>query len=95
MPAPILTHSILQTAALTSSPDTNLLASFYTYLTAHDSSFASTESRKHLSLRLRDVLLKLITLVGAPQVLCVLMPLAKAQGDVESKAASSKLDYKW
>ena len=80
---------------MASSPDVTLLASFYTHLTTHDASFASTESRKHLSLRLRDVLLKLLTLVGGPQILSVLMPLAKAQGDTETKAASSELNEKW
>jgi len=84
-----------QAAALASSPDTTLLASFYTHLTMHDTGFDSPESRKNLSLRLRDVLLKLLTLVGGPQVLSVLMPLAKAQGDTETKAASSELNDKW
>jgi hypothetical protein len=46
-------------------------------------------------LRLRDVLLKLLILVGGPQVLSVLMPLAKAQGDVATKSASSELNDKW
>ena len=88
-------HSVVQAAALASSPDTKILASFYTYLTEHDPSFASAASQQRLSLRLRDVLLKLLILVGGPQVLSVLMPLAKAQGDVATKSASSELNDKW
>jgi hypothetical protein len=82
-------------ASLTVSPDTDLLASFYTHLTTHDPNFASTESQEYLSRRLRDVLLKMQAIVGGPQVLSVLMPLAKAEGEVESKSAASKLNDKW
>jgi hypothetical protein len=77
------------------SPDTDLLASFYTHLTTHDQKFASTESQEYLGRRLRDVLLKMLAIVGGPQVLSVLIPLAKAEGDTETKSASSTLNDKW
>jgi hypothetical protein len=82
-------------ASLAVSPDTDSLASFYTHLTTHDPDFASTESQEYLSRRLRDVLLKMQAIVGGPQVLSVLMPLAKAEGEVESKSAASRLNNKW
>lgn len=77
------------------SPDPELLASFYSHLSTHDADFASEASRKRLSERFNDVLLKLTTLVGAPKVLCAVMPLAKAEGDVQAKAENSKLNNKW
>lgn len=80
---------------LSSSPRPHLLADFYTYLTAHDTGFVSAESKARLSVRLRDVLLKLVTLVGAPQVLSALIPLAKVEGDPEAKAKDSELSEKW
>ena len=55
----------------------------------------SEESQAQLSLRLRDLLLKQVTLIGAPQVLCALIPLAKAEGDPAAKATSSTLSEKW
>jgi hypothetical protein len=82
-------------ASLAVSPDTNLLASFYTHLTTRDPNFASTESQEQLSRRLRDVLLKMLAIVGGPQVLSVLMPLAKAKGETETKSAASTLNNKW
>jgi hypothetical protein len=85
----------MKAASLAVSPDTDLLASFYTHLTTHDPKFASTESQQYLSRRLRDVLLKMLAIVGGPQVLSVLMPLAKAEGDTESKSAASELNNKW
>jgi len=85
----------LQAAQLATSPDPSLLAPFYTHLTCHDPNFASAESKEHLSRRLRDVLLKLLAIVGAPLVLSALMPLAKAEGDIKEKAASSTLNDKW
>lgn len=71
------------------------MADFYSHLTRNDPSFHSEESQHRLSLQFRDILLKLVTLVGAPRVLCVLMPLANAEGDVERKSANSVLDKKW
>jgi len=41
------------------------------------------------------VLLKMLAIVGAPQVLSALMPLATAEGNIKEKAASSKLNDKW
>lgn len=93
---PILDFSnTVQAATLASSPDTNLLASFYLHLTQNYPEFQSEEAKSHLSLRFRDILLKLIVLVGAPQVLCVLSPLAKAEGNAESKSKASSLNDKW
>ena len=91
-PLTLIAH---QAATLATSPETSALGSFYTYLTASDDAFSSEKAKEHLSLRFRDVLFKLIPLVGGPQVLSVLMPLAKAEGDVERKSKESKLSYKW
>lgn len=41
------------------------------------------------------MLLKLLTIVGGPQVLSALIPLAQAEGHTESKAKSSILSAKW
>lgn len=84
-----------QAAVLIASPDSQLLARFYTYLTQEHPEFKTEEQQKRLQLRLRDTLLKLVTLVGAPQVLCALSPLAKAEGKVEEKAQASTLNPKW
>ena len=53
------------------------------------------KARELLSLRLRDVCLKLITLIGAPRVLCALMPLAKAEGEIQGRVEESVLNAKW
>ncbi|RTE68902.1 hypothetical protein BHE90_016713 [Fusarium euwallaceae] len=82
-------------ATLVTSPDPELLASFYAHVTTHNPDFASEEAKRRLSERFRDVLLKLTTLVGAPRVLCAVMPLAKAEGDVQAKAKCAKLKDKW
>lgn len=47
------------------------------------------------SLMIREVLLKLITLIGAPRMLCALIPFASVEGDVKRKAANSQLDERW
>ncbi|KAJ5082022.1 hypothetical protein N7532_011065 [Penicillium argentinense] len=52
-------------------------------------------ARQAISLIFREVLLKLIPLVGAPRVLCALIPLANAEGNVKAKAANSELDDRW
>ncbi|KAI7760917.1 hypothetical protein LZL87_008129 [Fusarium oxysporum] len=82
-------------ATLAVSPETSLPASFYTYLKEHEPAFSSEASLDYHGQRFRDVLLKQLSLVGGPQVLSVLIPLAKAEGDVESKAKSSSLNEKW
>ncbi|KAJ5101214.1 hypothetical protein N7456_007266 [Penicillium angulare] len=86
---------LIITAALGVCPMPSATAAFYTYLTKHVSEFSSENSKEHLSKRLRDVILKLLTIVGGPQVLSVLIPLAAAEGDIKSKAASSMLNKKW
>ena len=80
---------------MATSPETQTLASFYTHLITHDKAFSTNSSQEKLSIRLRDVLFKLISLVGGPQVLSVLMPLAEAEGDVASKSKESTLNDKW
>lgn len=70
-------------------------ARFYTFLTKHEPAFSSEKSKEYLSQRLRDVILKLLTIVGGPQVLSVLIPLAVAEGDIKARAASSTLSGKW
>jgi len=90
-----MTLTSLQATVLTASPKPELLADFYEYLTIFDATFDTAERKKHLSLRLRDVLLKMVCLVGAPQVLCALIPLAKAEGQPAEQAGSSTLSEKW
>jgi hypothetical protein len=85
----------LQAATLSTSPSPELLAEFYTYLTQHETEFKSVDTVHKLSLQLRDVLLKQITLIGAPQVLMALTPLAAAEGSPQEKAKESKLTEKW
>lgn len=92
----------LKAAALITSPSPELLGQFSSYLTRFDADFISegeegAKARELLSLRFRDVCLKLITLIGAPRVLCALMPLAKAEGegDIQGKAEGSVLNAKW
>lgn len=85
---------LFKAAALATSPSPDLLASFYLHLTQHNPSFSAEDSGYRLSIQFRDVCLRLLTLVGAPQMLSALMPLAKAEGDVESKSARSSLNEK-
>lgn len=85
----------MQAAALITSPKPELLGEFYTYLSRNDTDLCGQDEQDRLSFRLRDTLLKLVTVVGAPQVLCALMPLAKAEGNPEEKAAESRLNPKW
>ncbi|KAK5189848.1 hypothetical protein LTR99_006351 [Exophiala xenobiotica] len=86
---------LLIAAALVGAPEPDLLASFYTYLTTGDREYAAKDRAEHLSLRFRDVVLKAIPLIGMPRVLCVFSPLAKAEGQLESRAKASKLTKKW
>lgn len=85
----------VQAAALGTSPETHMLGEFFSYLTKHHEYFETVERQEQLSTRLRDVLFKLLSLVGGPQLLSVLMPLAKAEGDVVAKSEASKLNPKW
>lgn len=71
------------------------MAEFYTYLTENHEPFASPESKQRLSLQFRDILLKQVVLVGAPQVLMAMTPLAAAEGSPAEKAAESQLSSKW
>ncbi|KIW66715.1 hypothetical protein, variant [Phialophora macrospora] len=65
---------------LTVSDKPRLLADFWSYVTTHDASFSSSPTAQtRLSDRMRDLLLKQITLIGAPRVLSALIPLAKVQ----------------
>lgn len=48
-----------------------------------------------LSLQLRDLLLKEVVLVGAPQMLMAMTPLAAAEGSPQEKATESQLSNKW
>jgi hypothetical protein len=70
---------LLIATVLTVGPRPHLLASFWTHLITHDPTFSSAEAQTRLSERLRDLLLKQMTLVGAPQLLSALIPLAKVQ----------------
>ncbi len=74
----ILFYSLLKATVLTTSPRPELLAEFWTHLTTEV--FSDDESRERLSDRLRDVMLKLLTLIGAPRMLSALIPMAKRQG---------------
>lgn len=83
------------------SPNPAALGDFYTYLTTHarDTRYTAPNNQPLLSLRLRDVLLKLVTLLGAPPVVVAVSALAKAEGKdreaVERKAEGSVLSEKW
>ena len=76
-----------QATVLIISPKPHILADFWSYLTTHDADFSSPEARKRLSERLLDVLLKQLTLIGAPQTLGALIPLAKRQMADEGRTA--------
>ncbi|KAK6379598.1 uncharacterized protein PV06_00502 [Exophiala oligosperma] len=73
------TWYLIIATAITVSPRPHLLADFWKYLTSHDSSFSTPDSKSRLSKRLGDLLYKQLTLSGAPQVLSALIPLAKVQ----------------
>ncbi|KAK6378319.1 hypothetical protein LTR64_001704 [Lithohypha guttulata] len=86
---------ILIAAALATSPSPQLLAEFYTYLTQHNVAFTHEDAKQKLSLQFRDLLLKQVTLNGAPQVLMAMTPLAAAEGTPQGKAKDSQLSEKW
>ncbi|EXJ58219.1 hypothetical protein A1O7_05644 [Cladophialophora yegresii CBS 114405] len=69
-----------------------LLAEFWSYLTTHDASFAASETQSRLSDRFCDLLLKQITLIGAPRVLSALIPLANVQTDGKGVEERGELD---
>ncbi|OAP60243.1 hypothetical protein AYL99_05245 [Fonsecaea erecta] len=84
---------IIIATVITVSPQPHLLADFWTYVTTHDATFSSTpESQTRLSDRLRDMLLKLIVLIGAPQVLSAMIPLAQRQTDGKGEQERGELD---
>jgi hypothetical protein len=84
-------------SVLVASPNPSSLGDFYTYLTtkATDTRFTAPNNQPLLSIRLRDVLVKLITIVGAPPVVVAVSALAKAEGKAEEKAEGSQLSEKW
>lgn len=86
---------MLQSAALSASPSPELVAEFYTHLVQTEESFSSTEQRETLSLQLRDIIVKQMTLLGAPQAIMALVPLAAAEGSPSEKATDSQLSNKW
>ncbi|OCT51196.1 hypothetical protein CLCR_08599 [Cladophialophora carrionii] len=77
---------------LTVSDRPHLVAGFWSYLTAHDASFSTSEAQARLSDRFRDLLLKQLTLIGAPQMLSALIPLANAQTDGKGVEGRGELD---
>jgi hypothetical protein len=82
---------------LIASPNPASLGDFYTHLTtkAADTRYTAPNNQPLLSSRLRDVLLKLVTLVGAPPVVVAVSALAKAEGKVEQRSEESQLSAKW
>jgi hypothetical protein len=88
---------------VTSSPDPTKLGAFYAHLTttSTDSYFHAPNNQPRLSQRLRDVLLKLVTLIGAPPVVVGVSALAKAEAgtkgrqEVEMQSEKSELSEKW
>ena len=87
-----LTPVSSQAAILSVSPKPHLLASFWTHLITNNDTFSTPEAQSRLSDRLRDFLLKQITLIGAPQVLSGLIPLAKAQTEIQGSEEGAKQD---
>ncbi|KIW91561.1 uncharacterized protein Z519_07528 [Cladophialophora bantiana CBS 173.52] len=85
---------IIIATVISVSPQPQLLADFWTYITAHDASFSTSEARSRLSDRLRDILLKQIVLIGAPQVLSGLIPLARRQTDGKGEQERGELDLR-
>lgn len=88
---------LLLAAIIAQSTKPHHLATLYTHLTSN-----SSVNPTQLSLRFRDLLLKQVTLVGAPQVLCALIPLAKvdcssaySHPDAASAAKNSELSQAW
>lgn len=92
---------LLVGSIIAQSTKPHLLATFYTHLTTKESSLTSADAKLRVSLRFRDLLLKQVTLVGAPQVLCAVIPLAKVdceaynQSDPAHAARSSSLGEQW
>lgn len=69
------------------------MSEFYTYLKKNES--LHNQPAEELSLQFRDILLKQVTLIGAPQVLMAMTPLAAADGSPADKAPESQLSEKW
>lgn len=88
----ILTNPTHQAAVLIASPNPASLGDFYTHLTtrASDTRFSAPNNQPLLSVRLRDVLLKLVTLVGAPPVVVGVSALAKAEAGAKGKEGVEK-----
>jgi hypothetical protein len=90
--------TLLIASVISSSTSPHLLADLYTHLTS--TTHTAPDSQTRLSLRLRDLLLKQVTLIGAPQVLSALIPLAKVDckpehADAASAATASTLSPQW
>ena len=77
-------------AIIASSSSPELLAPFYKHLVKDDTSFNDPSTRETLSLRLRDVLLKLTVIIGAPRVLSALIPLASIQAELADPPSTPK-----
>lgn len=85
----------LKGAILSTSPSPELFAELYSYLRENEVDFRSAEAKQKLSLQFRDILIKQVTLIGAPQVIMALTPMAKAEGSPETKAKESVKSDKW
>ncbi|RMZ78781.1 hypothetical protein DV738_g3612, partial [Chaetothyriales sp. CBS 135597] len=84
----LLSNHRKKAAILINSPTNTHLASLYSHL-ASTPEFSTPEAQAELSQRLRDVLLKEVTLVGAPQVLAALIPFAKVSAPPGTTVASA------
>ena len=88
---------------LIASTNPSSIGDFYTHLTtrASDTRFSAPNNQPLLSIRLRDVLFKLVTLAGAPPVVVGVSALAKAEAGekgkegVEKASQGSIMSEKW
>ncbi|RMZ91130.1 hypothetical protein DV736_g1637, partial [Chaetothyriales sp. CBS 134916] len=89
---------LLIAAIFTFSPTPTHFASLYSHVVSTPQ-YSTPQSQTRLSQCLRDLLLKQVTLLGAPQVLTALIPFAKASTPpgttVSSSAASSTISSQY
>lgn len=75
------------------SPDPSRIATLYALLS--DPTRSPLQDRTHVSLRLRDALMKEWTIIGIPPVVTAVAALAKVEGNVTAASERSVLSEKW
>jgi hypothetical protein len=87
----LLAHHHPQIAALTTAGRNEVAADLYTYLITHPSAqYATPEQRQALIRRLREALVKLVSVVGVPRPLETVVMIAEREREEDRDYSCSR-----